>query len=212
MITVIDSKQSLLAMLQRAVKLDEQCAVRARNFPAPTPTVEVFVTTPFEVFAARRCQGSAQPDQVVVAARALAEKLASTVEEAAPTMLAAGGAALWPGALPPVEGFSWVDDVPVSVLRELANQGAAAAQEVKSVGVPTSLLNQTVLTVDGVEIGMRLVWAARQLGFLPLEGAQLPAAATTARVSAAGSWVRVDTWLGSVYQRSGGPLSLTPLG
>ncbi|PRQ11774.1 hypothetical protein C1Y63_05040 [Corynebacterium sp. 13CS0277] len=211
-ITLTSSRQGVLALLQRALRLDRQAAARVRAvaLDAGQPdTVDVFVTTPFEVVAARRCGGTAQPDGTVVSALALAEKLAAAGSQAAPMMLSAGGAALWPGALPPLTGFELVDHVPVQVLRDLAEQGAAAAKEAGSVGVPTSLLHQDVLTVEGIALGMGTIWALSQLDFLP--PADTPAPGDTARVSRSGPWVRIDTVRGSVYQRAGGPLSLQPL-
>lgn len=202
-------------MLQRALRIDPQAAVRVRALgeSAGDDAVEVFVTTPFDVVASRRCGGTAQPDGTVVSAHSLADKLGAARGSAGPAMLAAGGAALWPGALPPVSGFALIDEIPGEVLHELAQKGAEAAKDAGSVGIPTSLLQQQVLDVEGTPIVMRTVWALSQLDLLPTaaDAAALGAQAGVVRVSRQGSWVRLDTVRGTVYQRSGGPLSLQPL-
>ncbi len=188
----------LRALLSRAVGLDSQATARLRQLEG---AVEVFVTTPFEVVAARRVQGRAGRDGAAVAARDLDAALRAQDSG----LIEAGPArdAQWPGALPPAQGFTLVDELPVAVVRELADAGRALARQFSGpAGPPHSLLNQTVLEVEGegarVEIPMRMIFACTSLGLIP--GFSAPMSIPRhLRVSHLGRWVRLDAPFGSVY-------------
>ena len=146
----------LRALVTRAVGLDSGASVRLRQLT--DDVVDVFVTTPFEVVASRRVQGVVSRDGAVVSAATLAEQLKE--QESSGTLdLGPARDASWPGALPPATGYSVVDTLPVTVVRELSDKGQQLTRQFSGpMGPPSSLLNQTVVTVEGegatVEIPM----------------------------------------------------------
>lgn len=121
---------------------------------------------------------------------------------------AVGGAAAWPGALPPASGFVARDEVPVGVASRLADEGRSLARQFSGpAGPPRSLLDAVVLTADAeslqpVEIPMRMIFACTSLGLIP--GFDAPAGIPRhLRVATCGGWVRLDAPFGSVYRTSG---------
>jgi hypothetical protein len=106
----------------------------------------------------------------------------------------------WRGALPPESGFAHIDDVPASVVVELAQRGAEVSKEQGSQGPPVSLLDQEVIHVSGagvtVGVPMRCVFALTAMGFVDPQGAD-----EIVRVRTVGAWLRVDARYGSVYRR-----------
>lgn len=112
----------LEALVARACGLDASAMARLRQ---RGDSVEVYVTTPFGVVASRRVEGRAGRDGAVVSAQVLYSQL-SLLNSATPSpmtlQLGAPRDPSWPGALPPVGGFQLVDEVPVSVARELADK------------------------------------------------------------------------------------------
>jgi hypothetical protein len=125
----------------------------------------------------------------------------------------------WRGALPPVEGFVHVDDVPARTLVELAEQGVQLAKEHgSSHGPPASLLDQTVLTVSAadtqVKVPMRVVFALTAMDFIPHSGDKADSRRISpteiVRVRATKTWLRIDARYGSVARRLGGAIPLTP--
>lgn len=204
----------LQALLGRALGLDANASVRLRALDEGS--VDVFVTTPFEVVACRRIKGRPSRDGAVVTAQVLFDALsAHTAAESsggAPIPLRAElGPARdpsWPGALPPASGFELVDNIPVDVVRNLADQGQALARQFSGpMGPPASLLNQTVVTVDNesgtqAEIPMRMIFACTSLGLIPGFAAAMDIPRHL-RVSAKGRWVRLDAPFGTVYRSRG---------
>lgn len=176
--------QSATAMLQRAVRLDPEAYARVKGG-------ELFVTTPFGVVASRRARFQASRDGAAVHA---AELLAGP--ECAPMDL------MWPGALPPAEGFMLIDVVPAADVYTLATQGKALARQFNR--PPKSLLDQEVLTVSNGEataaLPMRAIFALVNLGFIPAEFSDHP---QQLRVSQCGRWTRVDAPFGTVYHSTG---------
>ncbi|WP_293770994.1 hypothetical protein [uncultured Corynebacterium sp.] len=199
-LTVVSGGAGLKALLQRAAGLDPNAIVRVRQFD--DVTVEAFVTTPFEVVAARRLRATLSRDGAAASAAALADALGSgdaTIDLGTPRD------ASWPGALPPTGGFTLLDNLPVTVVRELADQGRALARQFSGpAGPPASLMNQSVVTVTDaagsatVDIPMRMVFACVNLGLIPGFDAPMDIPRHL-RVSALGRWVRVDAPFGSVY-------------
>ncbi|GAA0614846.1 hypothetical protein GCM10010174_35680 [Kutzneria viridogrisea] len=191
-------RDDLGAFVARAVRLDNQGVVRLRARDADT--VDAWVSTPFDVLATRTVAGSVTPTDVAVAGSDLLSGLAilrgDRVDPGAPKDL------LWRTALPPVEGWSQVDDLPVEVVTELADRGVALAKE--NTGPhgtpPASLMDQTVLTVSGsgfdVKVPLRCLFALSGMGFLG-------GADTTGivRVTATDLWLRIDAKFGAVVRR-----------
>jgi hypothetical protein len=196
----VDSSErdDLGAFVARAVRLDQQGVVRLRN--RGEDRVEAWVATPFDVLATRTVAGSATPSDVAVAGSELLAGLAilrgDRVDPGASKDL------MWRSALPPAEGWKQVDDLPVALMTELADQGVAVARENSGPHgtPPASLLDQTVLTVSGsgldVKIPLRCLFALSGMGFLgsgDLGG--------NVRVTATDSWLRIDARFGAVVRR-----------
>lgn len=206
-LTLRNGGVGLHALLARATGLDASATVRLRQYDGTH--VEVFVTTPFDVVVARRCEGNVGRDGAVVSAQALLDALRTTperpLEEDGAEVLDLGPARdpSWPGALPPAQGFREIDSLPVDVVRELADKGRQLARQFSGpMGPPKSLLNQTVLTVESaethVEIPMRMIFACTSLGLIPGFAASLKIPRHL-RVAGKGRWVRLDAPYGSVY-------------
>lgn len=196
---ILDGAPGLQSLVGRACGLDASASARFRQLGQ---WVDVFVTTPFQVVASRRVEGTASRDGAVVSAFDLLEALRSGSEVVGPAR-----DPNWPGALPPAEGFTLVDNVPVDVVRELADKGQALARQFSGpLGPPASLLDQTVLTVKGeagtAEIPMRMIFTCTSLGLIPGFAAPLDVPRHL-RVSVAGRWVRVDAPFGTVYRSTG---------
>lgn len=186
----------LQSLIGRATDLDGSASVRFRELG---DAVDVFVTTPFQVIASRRVTGTVSRDGAVVSALELLDALRAGTPTIGPAR-----DPNWPGALPPATGFRLLDDVPVTVVRELADQGQALALQFSGpLGPPASLLDQTVLTVSGddgvAEIPMRMIFTCTSLGLIPGFSAPIEVPRHL-RVSAVGRWVRVDAPFGSVYR------------
>jgi hypothetical protein len=182
------------AFVARVVRLDQAAIVRLR---ASGGTVTAWATTPFDVLASRSVHGTLDPADVTVPGAGLLTAL--TVDRAGTVDPGAGG--LWPGDLPPDEGWAPVDDVPAAEVDAVTERGLAVAREnAGPLGPPASLLDQTVLTVTNaggtvVKIPLRCLFALSGMGFLG------DADAGAVRVSATGSWLRLDARYGAVVRR-----------
>jgi hypothetical protein len=182
------------AFVARVVRLDQAAIVRLR---ASGGTVTAWATTPFDVLASRSVHGTLDPADVTVPGTSLLTAL--TVDRAETVDPGAGG--LWPGDLPPDEGWVSVDDVPAAEVDAVTERGLALAREnAGPLGPPASLLDQTVLTVTNsagpvVKIPLRCLFALSGMGFLG------DADAGAVRVSATGSWLRLDARYGAVVRR-----------
>jgi hypothetical protein len=185
------------AFIGRVVRLDQAATVRLL---VAGGTVTAWATTPFEVLATRTVHGTLDAGDVTTAAAALLTAL--SVERAERIDTGSGG--LWPGTLPPAEGWNPVDDVPAAELEALTERGLAVAREnAGPMGPPASLLDQTVLTVTdasggtaAVKVPLRCLFALSGMGFLGSG-----TAADVVRVSATGSWMRLDARYGAVVRR-----------
>ncbi|GAB2512107.1 hypothetical protein CATRI_09985 [Corynebacterium atrinae] len=191
---IVDGRPGLRSLIDRAVGLDASASARFRQLDGQS--VDVFVTTPFQVVASRRITGSASRDGAVVAATDLLDALRDEAEDIGPAR-----DPNWPGALPPASGFAIVDTLPVQVVRELADKGQALARQFSGpLGPPASLLDQAVITLDGtVEVPMRMIFACTSLGLIPGFSAPIDIPRHL-RVSTTGRWVRIDAPFGSVYR------------
>ena len=157
-LTITSGESGLRALLLRARGLDEQATVRFRQLGEQ---VDCFVTTPFRVLASRRVVGEVSRDGAAAGVSAVLEALDSSPEKAS---LGPARDAMFPGALPPASGFVLVDELPVGVVRDLADQGRALARQFSGpMGPPASLMDQTVITATSssgdtsVEVPMRAV-------------------------------------------------------
>lgn len=181
----------------RVVRLDQAATAR---LCAADGMVTAWATTPFEVLATRTVHGTLDPADVTTPAAVLLTAL--SVDRAATIDPGVGG--LWPGQLPPAEGWEPVDDVPATELEGLTERGLAVAREnAGPMGPPASLLDQTVLTVTdasggpaAVKVPLRCLFALSGMGFLGSGGPD-----ETVRVSATGSWMRLDARFGAVVRR-----------
>lgn len=181
-------EEGIRLLLRRASGLDAQAVACARQFDA---AIEVFVTTPFEVVAMRRAQGSCDEGGAVLASAALR---------------GVATPAMWPEALPPKRGFQLIDEVPAGEVLRLAQQGRVLARQFsRALGPPASLLRQEVVSVSNgprtVGLTMRQIFALSSLGLLPSHDApsSIP---RHLRVSDCGRWLRIDAPFGSIYQAS----------
>lgn len=191
-------RENLGAFVARAVRLDGQVVVRLRMRSADV--VEAWATTPFEVLVTRAVAGEVEPGDVSVSGAELLAALTVTPGE----QMNPGPARdlLWRSELPTNNGWQPVDDLPVTVVADLAERGVALARE--NVGPqgtpPASLMDQSVLTVSGgdveVKIPMRCLFALSGMGFVDssLES-------DVVRVSATSSWLRLDARYGAVLRR-----------
>lgn len=189
-----DERSDLGAFVGRVVRLDPVATVRLR---AAAGVVTAWASTPFDVLATRSVHGSLDPSDVTVPASSLLTAL--SVDRAGTVDPGTGG--LWQGELPPVEGWAAVDAVPAGEIERLTERGLTVAREnAGPMGPPASLLDQTVLTVsDGeraaVKVPMRCLFALSGMGFVAGD------AGDTVRVSATGTWLRLDARYGAVVRR-----------
>lgn len=191
-----DDRSDLGTFVGRVVRLDQTAVVRLRASGAGRVTA--WASTPFDVLATRSVPGSLEPGEVTTFATALLSAL--SVDRADAVDPGTGG--LWQGLLPPEEGWAVVDTVPAAELEGLTERGLTLAREnAGPLGPPTSLLDQTVLTVSGgagppVRIPLRCLFALSGMGFLGAGDA-----GETVRVSATSSWMRLDARYGAVARR-----------
>lgn len=204
-------RDDLGAFTARVARLDQTAAVR---LTAGVGRVTAWARTPFDVLVTRSVAGELDP-AVPVTAQASTLLTALAVDRSA--AVDPGPPAPWLDELPPDDGWSRVDDVPAAELDELADRGLALAREhAGPMGPPASLLDQTVLTVSPpdqgrpVTVPMRVLFAMSGMGFLG--SAPQETDGPRVRVSASGSWIRLDARYGAVVKRRvvSLPLSVSP--
>jgi len=195
-------RSDLAVFAECAHRLDDNAVVRLRT--RSDGSVEAWVLTGFDVLAARVVRGRIRPADLTCAAGLLAAGLRAADE----TGFYDHGYSMdsaWRGALPPETGFVHLDDVPASELDGLARRGAELARELGSTRLPTSLLDQEVLTVgngtDLVGVPMRCVLALAAMRFMP----EAPPGGEVVRVRVLPAWLRIDARFGSVFRRRGDP-------
>ncbi|WP_181780479.1 hypothetical protein [Pseudonocardia pini] len=196
------ARADLGAFTARLVRLAAMAPVGLR---AGRGRVTAWAPTPFEVLATRSVEGEMEPGELTVIGTALLTAL--EVERAAEVDLGPGGAP-WLTDLPPDDGWVRLEDVPAAALEALTERGLTLAREHGGpLGPPASLLDQTVLTISGdvpgkVAVPMRALFALSGMGFLG--GADTGAGSggePVVRVSATGSWMRLDARFGAVVRR-----------
>ena len=200
-------RETLGAFAARAVRLRSDALVRLRGRPgdgrpgdAETDTVEAWVATPFDALVTRTVAGTVAPTDVTVPGN----ELLAAVTVAGGRVMSPGQVRdmYWQSELPRGQGWHVLEELPARVVSDLAEKGANLARE--NLGPrgtpPTSLLDQTVLTVheDGreVTIPMRCLFAMSGMGFL---GGDVDS--DTVRVRATDSWLRLDARYGAVVRR-----------
>lgn len=191
-------RDDLGAFVARAVRLDSSAAVRLRA--RRDGRVDAWVATPFDALVTRSVAGSCEPADVTVTG---SELLAALAVVGGPR-LDPGPARdlLWHSALPPADGWLHVDEVPATVLGELADRGVAVARENPGPRgtPPAELLDQTVLTVSGsgmlVKIPLRCLFALTGMGFVATGTGD-----EQVRISATDAWLRLDARFGAVLRR-----------
>ncbi|KAA2265241.1 hypothetical protein F0L68_05205 [Solihabitans fulvus] len=191
-------RDDLGAFVARAVRLDTQTVVRLRN--RSEDRVDAWVATPFDALATRTVAGQVAPADVTVPGNELLAGLAVVGGE----RIDPGPARdlMWRSALPPTNGWLAVDQLPVTVVSELADRGVELAKE--NAGPhgtpPASLLDQTVVTVHGsgldVKVPLRCLFALSGMGFLGSTQDE-----EVVRVTATDSWLRIDARYGAVVRR-----------
>jgi hypothetical protein len=196
-------RDDLGAFVARAVRLEAGTVVRLRNRDGDDGTgrLDAWVATPFDVLATRTVQGRVEPADVTVSGNELLAALSvSRGERIDP------GRVLdlqWRSALPPQAHWQVVESLPAKIVTELADRGLEVARE--NMGPngtpPASLLDQTVLTVTGdgleVKIPLRCLFAMSGMGFLGTGDT----ADEQVRVTATDAWLRIDARYGAVVRR-----------
>lgn len=190
----------LISLLGRATGIDASCHVRFRVLS--DLLIDVYVTTPFDVLASRRIEGEVSRDGAVVSGSDLLNALQQGSEN-----IGVAKDPNWPGALPPAGGFQEIDSLPVTVVRQLSDEGKNLARQFSGpLGPPASLLDQTVVTVENekktVEVPMRMIFTCTSLGLIPPFSAPIDVPRHL-RVSVVGRWVRLDASYGTVYRSTG---------
>jgi hypothetical protein len=191
-------RDDLGAFVARAVRLEGQAVVRLRSRDGDR--VDAWVATPFDVLATRTVLGKVEPGDVTVSGNellaALAVSRADRIDPGRPQDMQ------WRSALPPQAHWQVVEEqLPAKVVAELTDRGLEVARE--NVGPhgtpPASLLDQTVLTVTGdgleVKIPMRCLFAMSGMGFLGSGEDE------HVRITATDAWLRIDARFGAVVRR-----------
>lgn len=202
-LTLVDKaeRDDLGAFVARAVRLDGQCVVRLRQ--RDDDRLDAWVSTPFDVLATRTVRGRITPADVTVSGNQLLAGLAVARGDVVDP-----GTVLdmqWRSALPPTQHWQAVDRLPASVVAEVADRGIAVAKENTGPqgNPPASLLDQTVLTVSGdgldVKIPLRCLFALSGMGFL--SAPDDIAADEQVKVTATDAWLRIDARYGAVVRR-----------
>lgn len=204
---------NLGVLARKAVALDAQALIRVRALPAGSPddlvaasrpagVARVWATTPFGPVACRTMAispGRGGRDDVVVRADAVSAvtgdaRSVPQIDAAVPMTLECGAAAdsSWPGSVPVDGGWTVVDAVPAGVFRDLETQARGVAKEESGPqGLPTSLLDQKVLTVRGARLadtsgnegGLTAAAAGRERGATAAAGREVgPTAAAGCEV------------------------------
>ncbi|MFT9533922.1 hypothetical protein ACM0AX_11730 [Mycobacteroides abscessus subsp. abscessus] len=192
-------RKDLGTFLARVSQLDELAVVRLRA--RGDGRVVIWAATQFDVLACRAVRGELRTPDITAAVDEVLRGLQSPdadgyVHTGYPMD------SVWRGALPADNGFEYLDDIPARSVLELAQRGGELAREHGSAhGPPVSLLDQSVVTVDGaggrqVDVPMRCVFALTAMGFIPAS----PAEDEPVRVRALPSWLRLDARFGSVYR------------
>jgi hypothetical protein len=194
------ARNDLAAFITHLVRTDESAVLRVRRRSVVDDgagEIEVWGATGFGVLAMRVLPGAVTPDSLVCSAGLALDSLRA--DRFGPDVDAGYSMdSAWRGALPPVDGYRHLEDVPAVELIGLAERGVAVGRsEAGPLGLPPSLLDSAVVTVSGVGeqvvLPLRLAFALSAMGFT--------ADGDPVRVRASATWIRVDARYGSLYQR-----------
>lgn len=196
-------RDDLGAFVARVVRMDSQTVIRLRNRTRDIDPgrVDAWAATPFDALCTRSIEGAVEPADLSLSGNELLATLTVTggpqMDPGPPRDL------LWRSELPPAQGWQRVDDLPATLVGEVAEQGIGVAKE--NVGPkgtpPASLLDQEVFTVSGsgfeVKVPLRCLFVLSGMGFLVSE----PTENEVVRVSATDAWLRLDSRFGAVIRR-----------
>lgn len=203
-------RDDLGAFTARVARLDQTAAVR---LTAGVGRVTAWARTPFDVLVTRSVAGELDP-AVPVTAQASTLLTALAVDRSA--AVDPGPPAPWLDELPPDDGWSWSTTSPPRNSTSSPTGAGTGLGARGPDGPPASLLDQTVLTVSPpdqgrpVTVPMRVLFAMSGMGFLG--SAPQETDGPRVRVSASGSWIRLDARYGAVVKRRvvSLPLSVAP--
>lgn len=212
------------AVMKRALVMDPGALVRLSA--VGERSTDLFISTPLGCVASVRVPGQAGGTGTVAYASDALETIVAFEPGQQTLDLGADMDLMWVGSPPPQQGFELIDTVPGEVVRGL-HADMATENEANSgpMGIARSLLEQQVLTVqrtDGAAGGAegndaaasvalegRTIAALGGLRLVPEPGEKLRDY-DYVRVSASGSWIRVDALVGSVYAPRPGGLARVP--
>lgn len=212
------------AVMKRALVMDPGALVRLSA--VGERSTDLFISTPLGCVASVRVPGQAGGAGTVAYASDALEAIVAFEPGQQTLNLGADMDLMWVGSPPPQQGFELIDTVPGDVVRGL-HADMATENEANSgpMGIARSLLEQQVLTVqrtDGAAEGAegndattsvalegRTIAALGGLRLVPEPGEKLRDY-DYVRVSASGSWIRVDALVGSVYAPRPGGLARVP--
>ena len=212
------------AVMKRALVMDPGALVRLST--VGERSTDLFISTPLGCVASVRVPGQAGGTGTVAYASDALEAIVAFEPGQQTLDLGADMDLMWVGSPPPQQGFELIDTVPGDVVRGL-HADMATENEANSgpMGIARSLLEQQVLSVqrtDGAAEGAegndatasvalegRTIAALGGLRLVPEPGEKLRDY-DYVRVSASGSWIRVDALVGSVYAPRPGGLARVP--
>lgn len=203
------------AVMKRALVMDPGALVRLSA--VGERSTDLFISTPLGCVASVRVPGQAGGAGTVAYASDALETIVAFEPGQQTLDLGADMDLMWVGSPPPQQGFELIDTVPGDVVRGL-HADMATENEANSgpMGIARSLLEQQVLTVQrgndataSVALEGRTIAALGGLRLVPEPGEKLRDY-DYVRVSASGSWIRVDALVGSVYAPRPGGLARVP--
>lgn len=203
------------AVMKRALVMDPGALVRLSA--VGERSTDLFISTPLGCVASVRVPGQVGGAGTVAYASDALETIVAFEPGQQTLDLGADMDLMWVGSPPPQQGFELIDTVPGDVVRGL-HADMATENEANSgpMGIARSLLEQQVLSVQrgndataSVALEGRTIAALGGLRLVPEPGEKLRDY-DYVRVSASGSWIRVDALVGSVYAPRPGGLARVP--
>lgn len=203
------------AVMKRALVMDPGALVRLSA--VGERSTDLFISTPLGCVASVRVPGQAGGTGTVAYASDALETIVAFEPGQQTLDLGADMDLMWVGSPPPQQGFELIDTVPGDVVRGL-HADMATENEANSgpMGIARSLLEQQVLSVQrgndataSVALEGRTIAALGGLRLVP-EPKEKLRDYDYVRVSASGSWIRVDALVGSVYAPRPGGLARVP--
>lgn len=224
--TQASTLRRVAAVITRVLRMDSGAMVRLVS--RGEDATDLVIATPLGCVVAQRVHATVSEDGAVVSADPLPALLAEAAagedagkgagEGTGGAVLRLGGRMdmLWTGTPPPADGWTVVDTVPGTDVREVFERMQSEAEEHSGPhGLPPSLLDQPLLRLTSrtqtgiVEIPGSVVAAMGSLG-LVREPPEEMAGHDLIRVSVTGSWIRVDALFGTVYLPRPGGLARIP--